>query len=529
MYLPLNVLLFQLSDQCTYQSQNVDLTRQFEGIKLFNAEVVPDEGSRYLYLVSEGMLASHGSSLLSHQILSDTTFLCICRQETYGLDQFHSSLSLVLLRTDEPFVNVFNRMLSLFSDMAIWDKDFHLSLLRQNSMQSLLELSKDYLRCPILVLNRKFMVLGQLVPPGTDIPLLEEISVNRYVPVQLMNQLRQSGSPMPGWPEMLLCWYHQEGGGRCYVVLYRFQTNNRSVGYALLFCGPHPLSTDYLHLLHIVFCNLNLYFQRERFNTLFSAEEYEGVLVGILEHPDYPAKQYEQQLAAVPGLTMEGHFALARLEYDPPTQLPHSVVGWNLRSLIPELRPFVWNGRLYLLRSTSTLSALADFLTPQEKSVFCGSMGDVCFLCAVSQPFFSLMELPAAAEQCEAVVNLSRNQENRGQVFRTFGSSYGLYLLEQAKRNWILPVLRSPHYEALRRYDEAHHTDLCTLFMYFLENQRSINRTAAAVYLHRNTVMNRIKKAVDLMGGECGGCGAQTAFFLSYLNDHPNGLRPEDR
>ena len=65
MYLPLNVLLFQLSDNCTYQSQNVDLTRRFEGIKLFNADVVPDEGSNYLYLVSEGMLASHSSSLLN--------------------------------------------------------------------------------------------------------------------------------------------------------------------------------------------------------------------------------------------------------------------------------------------------------------------------------------------------------------------------------------------------------------------------------------------------------------------------------
>ena len=37
--------------------------------------------------------------------------------------------------------------------------------------------------------------------------------------------------------------------------------------------------------------------------------------------------------------------------------------------------------------------------------------------------------------------------------------------------------------------------------------------------------MNRIKKAVDIMGSECGGCGAQTAFFLSYLNDHPSGLK----
>lgn len=81
-------------------------------------------------------------------------------------------------------------------------------------------------------------------------------------------------------------------------------------------------------------------------------------------------------------------------------------------------------------------------------------------------------------------------------------------------------MLTSPCYEVLKRYDRKNHTDLCEIFMHYLENGRSIGQTSNAIFLHRNTVQNKVKKAISVMGNECDGSQAVVAFILAYAGDH---------
>ena len=81
-------------------------------------------------------------------------------------------------------------------------------------------------------------------------------------------------------------------------------------------------------------------------------------------------------------------------------------------------------------------------------------------------------------------------------------------------------MLVSPCYEVLKRYDMKNHTDLCDIFMHYLENGRSIGQTSNAIFLHRNTVQNKVKKAISIMGYECDSPQAMIAFILAYANEH---------
>lgn len=78
----------------------------------------------------------------------------------------------------------------------------------------------------------------------------------------------------------------------------------------------------------------------------------------------------------------------------------------------------------------------------------------------------------------------------------------------------------SPCYTVLKQYDKEHNTDLCDVFMKYLTYGRSINQTSAAVFMHWNTVLNKVKKAISVMHNEFEDTQTLMAFILSYLNEH---------
>ena len=154
MRIPLNVLLYQLSANSIYEAQNIDLTCSFDGVQLFDQGQLSGAYENELYLVADQVLLNALNRTSEQNIQSNCTFLCICQDEKLHTTDFPAELSMVLLYTDESFPLVFNRTLKAFHDFDAWDKNFHLMLIQQKSLQDLLNLSRDFLVYPMVVLDR---------------------------------------------------------------------------------------------------------------------------------------------------------------------------------------------------------------------------------------------------------------------------------------------------------------------------------------------------------------------------------------
>ena len=103
MQIPLNVLLYRLSPNIRFQTQNIDISSTFGGIQLFDANDAVDDSRTSLYLVSEGMLRSYTNKFLCEQFLNSSVFLCISSSETTDIHDFNKGLSMVLLYTKDSF------------------------------------------------------------------------------------------------------------------------------------------------------------------------------------------------------------------------------------------------------------------------------------------------------------------------------------------------------------------------------------------------------------------------------------------
>ena len=77
-------------------------------------------------------------------------------------------------------------------------------------------------------------------------------------------------------------------------------------------------------------------------------------------------------------------------------------------------------------------------------------------------------------------------------------------------------LLTHPAVINLYRYDQEHNTNLEEVLFYYLVNHRSLGLTARSLYMHRNTIVNKIKKIKELTPVDMDSPDVQAHLILSH-------------
>lgn len=115
------------------------------------------------------------------------------------------------------------------------------------------------------------------------------------------------------------------------------------------------------------------------------------------------------------------------------------------------------------------------------------------------QGFYDFNTYYIQAEWALTAPALLPSLRNAGPIryYRDYVSAHVLYSFSrQANHCAVLP----PELELLRRYDEENHTELTVTLYRFLALERSMQETAKALFIHRNTLAYRIGKIHELCG-----------------------------
>ncbi len=581
MKLPLSVLMYRLTEDhgYGYETVNVDVSMEFEGIKLMDTadeEDSDDErgdvagGGRDLYLIEADEFEEQYDTFLSSERLASHVYVCLCRNEKSAVCTSCRELSVVFLFADVKFAYIFNRIQNIMKKFDEWEKSFHLSVLRNNSMQELVDITEGMMTHPLIVLDNNYSLLGHTRDMSEVGPLVRSVIANGYASPDDMRRLVESGV-MPNFDShetIKISSYRldaqavlQRGLDRdtFYSIAYRFITGGRTVGYALAFhCLSHP-TNGYLYLMNMISDKLALYFEQQRKNENTARESYETFLAGILENPDMTERQMNEQAGHIQGLQTEGRFMLAQLQYESIDDLSYSFISWSLRNSMPQFMPFVYRNSFYVLKDcTAGAGAEAknaaqekagsgaegavipnEFLTEREKPLFFKCFRNIDYECGVSSMFFSLRNLRTAAAQCREALTTGRSSlwnstemvvlrsggaaetpqagANDG-IFYRYDDVAFVHILSQLRRVMPADALESPYFRMLSKYDSEHDTDLCAVMAQYIVCGCSVKRTAAATYMHRNTILNKVKKAAAVTGDPLEDFTAQVLFMMSYVN-----------
>lgn len=525
MKLPLSVLMYQVSDDYDYDTVNVDVSSAYDGIKLFDEGELENDGGQYLYLISEEMLGKYHNDFACSKILSVSVFICLCSDSKSAVCTECRDLSVVFLYTQDKFAYIFNKMQNIIKKFDSWEKSFHLSVLRKRSVQDLIDITEELMTHPLIIFDNNYAVLGNTRDMSEVDEVTGGIIKNGYAAPEDLRRLNNMGmvSDFDSFESPEINRYESGEDNVNYSIMYKFITNGRIVGYAVAFhCISHP-TNGYLYLMNMIAEKFQLYFEQDRFIDNSSAEAYQTFLVSILSNPDTSEKQLEDRSRHISGLETEGSFILAQLQYNNINTTSYSFISWSLRNSMPEFMPFVFRDNFYILKDNSRQSERTKFINDGERDAFYRCFNNIDFVCGVSKPFFSLTKLKTAASQCREAISIGRSLDSGKHMFYYEDFSF-YYMLMQLRKVMPLEMIASPYYELLRKYDVENESDLCGVFMQYLLNSCSVTRTAAATYMHRNTILNKVKKSVEIMENDFDDFRTRLFFIISYMAEHEEGI-----
>ena len=162
------------------------------------------------------------------------------------------------------------------------------------------------------------------------------------------------------------------------------------------------------------------------------------------------------------------------------------------RSITPRARPAIFALRQVFYHSyhCTIKEHYGNSLTTQLNRILAGSNVHL----GVSYPFHNLMHLPQFLEQAKIALD---NAQDRG-IPVSYCSDCAISYLKSVIQRDQHTNMEHPVLLQIKRYDEKHSTSFFETLKTYMIEERSIQRTAAALNIHKNTLLYRIRRLQEL-------------------------------
>ena len=124
-------------------------------------------------------------------------------------------------------------------------------------------------------------------------------------------------------------------------------------------------------------------------------------------------------------------------------------------------------------------------------------IGQMSYCAGISNAFSDISQLPVMVQR--AMIALQKGDRRSGAV-NYFEDHYLRYLLSMFTKE-DAPVFMHPLPVQLKQYDRRFGSHLYETLFHYLENERSISRTAQKMQIHRSTLIHRIDRIEEMAQG----------------------------
>ena len=150
-----------------------------------------------------------------------------------------------------------------------------------------------------------------------------------------------------------------------------------------------------------------------------------------------------------------------------------------------------------------------DILTTQLDQILAGSNVHI----GISYPFQNLMHLPQYLEQ--AMIALD-NAQSRG-IPISYCSDCAISYIKSVMQKDQNTNMEHPVLRQIRRYDARHGTFFFDTLKNYIIEERSIQRTAAALNIHKNTLLYRLRRLQELFPMDLDDSDERLRIMLSLM------------
>jgi len=395
-------------------------------------------------------------------------------------------------------VSLFPRMRELFLTEQRLDSYARrlLSLLSGGgSLQRIVEEASRQLNAPLCVFDAGFKMIAAYQEFSSPDPRSQQLMSQGYMAPEDMKAINhaQIHQRVLKSSEPILIENPYYEGKR---IISRLNLGSKNVGHVVMTDFARPFADSDYKAMAILRDIIVQRLQQDEFIRNSRGFHYEYLITDLLDGKVALGKQLEDRLAYV-----DLHFE--DLIYITVAELARSTVVVNptflrdqLETLLPGSRTILYNGQVVTITTRRHTAPVSEAELEQVRT-YCEKSG---IYCGMSNPFRSVAELPQFYKQAlralELGLDLRQDDIPSLYVYRDHACEHLVNHFREMEnpRIYCHPAIRE-----LMLHDEEKGADLTATLYHYLRCERNVSLTADTMYLHRNTLMHRLKRIAEIV------------------------------
>ena len=414
----------------------------------------------------------------------------------------HRKNVILFSKTDSPRA-IFENYLQTVNEISGWERSMHQALLYSCTAEELLSIAAEQIPLPTVFFDTGFNVVdsrSNLISSRGA----ETVTRLGYTPPEYMAIIKERSLLTRVEKSSRAVVAPAVSADNSYNIYRCHRVNGKIAGYSTIFCGEEKPLAGYVDVCEIYFQVLDLFLKITTRNDQTQTYMYESLLSSLIQSPNPSERQLSERLKYV-GLPEKGSFSLVKFVFKGSRNYNAYLCGL-LQKYYPERYFFLYQDGVYFLyaqkkgspengqNKISLHKETMDQVLSETEERLGRSNPAACY---VSNPFYALTDLYYAGLQVDAMEKAMAGTPLKNN--RIFFEDCLLESLISALKNSYSPsLLILPIYKTIKEYDSSRGTKYLKTIQAYLENNCSLEKTAAALGLHRNSADKRIKKAGEL-------------------------------
>lgn len=423
---------------------------------------------------------------------------------------------------------MFNKMASAVSAFIRWNDDLNNALYRNEGMQKLLDCS-SFLPGTLILTNAGYKLQAVVYRDDVSDPTIDEVRELGYHTFETIERIHKE-EPIVSTPDT--SEYISKASGN-YTIIRLIRYKDRvAARLCLILNGPEtvPAYSDYMEILST---SISRYLFNKQSVDYASNAELGSLVSDIIEGRIVDQKELDHRMKQV-RLIAHRYFHLMLVSFDQSgnrTTIPWNYVISQLQYIFPYSNITTYDGDILLIIQKRQRKSRVRFNEKHLMSLLeqyngCSCMGNASEF---------MMSLPPMYHQVHGALRLGSHIDPSKRIY--YYEDYAMYqiieLAAESEPKFLssrnLAHLCNNEMIALVMYDQKHSTNMADILLTFLKYERNTTKSADALYMHRNTLLYKIKKIEEIIDRDLEDPDFRARMLFSgYVLDYMRKYRKED-
>lgn len=443
---------------------------------------------------------------------SAVCFLCVGAPQD-GIPELFHELPCIVVEEGYDLALIGNKLLDYWEEMRVWDQEMDRILYSRGRLQDFFDVSEKYFSSGLLMWDKSFDVQAYSGVERVGNPILEEILEKKYFPKGVIENIIRKNlldvtvgndttrfieSNMTQTRQNLLVRHFCRNGFRLYSVAY------------FLKGSIHPGERERLENFfdHIITFLDNsegiLEDEYHRSVDIF----FRDILSGGISTP----REIEEKAQAF-HIGADKKYLCYVLRLDEYSKTKARYLVNYLTGIMPTEHTFEYNHEVVFIKDVNTYNCVELGRVSSFEHLLKTSKA----YCGISSTFDRLLQIPDAYKQAEAAIRLGRLMEKEEGCIYFYKNYYYYHMLEIVHHEIDLRMMYNKRLEVVLEDDRKHNSNNFRILEVFLEKNLSVSDTAAELFLHRNSIVYRVKKLEQILHIDFGSNEAVQRLYFSLM------------